>query len=41
MIHVVKLIERRVGNHSTRIIGGLFAASLSALLIGIGILLLN
>jgi hypothetical protein len=41
MIHVVKLIERRFPNSSGRIIGSLLAASVSALAIGIGLLLLK
>ena len=41
MIHVLKLIERRFPKASGRIISSLFAISVSALAIGIGIMLLK
>jgi hypothetical protein len=41
MLHVVKLIERRFPKASDRIISGLFALSLSALAIGVGLAMLR
>jgi hypothetical protein len=40
MLHVVKLIQRRFPNSNGRIVGSLFALSVSALAIGIGLMLM-
>jgi hypothetical protein len=41
MLHIVKLVERRYPQASGRIIGALFALSLSALAVGVGLALLT
>jgi hypothetical protein len=41
MLHVVKQIQRHFPNQSSRIVTGLVALSASALLIGVGLMLLN
>jgi hypothetical protein len=41
MIHVVKLLKRRFPNRSSRIVSSLFALSASALILGMGLLLLK
>jgi hypothetical protein len=41
MIHVVKLLKRRFPNHGSRIVSSLVALSASALVLGMGLLLLK
>ncbi len=41
MLHVVKQIQRHFPNQSSRIVTGLVALSASALLVGVGLLLLK
>jgi hypothetical protein len=41
MLHVVKQIQRHFPNQSSRIVVGLIALSISALVVGVGLMLLN
>jgi hypothetical protein len=41
MLHVVKQIQRHFPNQSSRVVTGLIALSASALLVGVGLLLLR
>jgi hypothetical protein len=41
MLHVVKQIQRHFPNQSSRIVAGLVALSASAMLVGVGLLLLK